>query len=402
MSQPLRVRSAAIHPLAMPMRLRFEHAAAARDVADPVVLRLTAEAPFAEHAGCGETLARDYVTGERTETVIDDLTRRFIPRLIDFRPTSFAQALEFLESVPLSIEGRIVTAARAAFELAIIDLAGRAFGCRAAELAGWLDLPGLKATGRRDSPRYSGIVVGRGIRKLSWLLRAQRWYGLRDFKIKVATPGWEERLATAHRVLRRAIGRGRATLRADANGAWTLDEALAALPTLARHGVCGLEQPLSKADDVHLAQLADAARSERIDLIADESLVTPADAERLVRTCGVRVLNIRLAKVGGLIPALRMADFALRSSADVQLGCLVGETSILTAAGAAFLELCPRVRFAEGAFGRLLLRGDVTGRPIRFGRCGRIRSQRGTGLGVDVAQPFLERWSARPGTWLNL
>ena len=87
----------------------------------------------------------------------------------------------------------------------------------------------------------------------------------------------------------------------------------------------------------------------------------------------MRVFNIRLAKNGGLLPALRIARLALSAGVNVQLGCLVGETSILSAAAVGFLETCPAVRFVEGAFGKLLLREDVVRRPIRFGRRGRSR-----------------------------
>jgi muconate cycloisomerase len=131
-------------------------------------------------------------------------------------------------------------------------------------------------------------------------------------------------------------------------------------------------------------------------------LVTLADAQRLLAGGGVQVLNIRIAKNGGLMPALRMARMALAVGRDVQLGCLVGETSILTAAGIAFLEACPRVRFVEGAYGRFLLRGDVTRRPIRFRRAGRINPRSGFGLGIDVAEATLRKWSPQAPATLHL
>jgi len=393
MSAPLRIRSLEIFPLAIPMRVRFEHAAATRSTADPVVLRLQAEAPYAGEYGHGETLARRYVTGETDATVIDDIIHLFIPHLLEFRPRSFAEAVEFVHELPSLVEGRLVNAARCAVELAVLDLAGRVFGRRLAAVSGWLDLPGFGPPGCIKQARYSGVVVGSTPGKLARFLRMQRCYGLRDFKIKVAVEGWEERLATAHRVLARGLDRGDVTLRADANGGWSLDEALAAAPTLERHGVCALEQPLSTNDDDRLPELA---RATTCDLIADESLLTLEDADELIAAGGVRVLNIRLAKVGGLLPALRIARRALAAGLDVQLGCLVGETSILTAAGAAFLEVCPSVRFVEGAFGRFLLRKDVTWEPLRFGRGGRFKPPSGDGLGLKVSERALRRVATTP------
>jgi hypothetical protein len=80
----------------------------------------------------------------------------------------------------------------------------------------------------------------------------------------------------------------------------------------------------------------------------------------------------------------------------VQLGCLVGETSILSAAGLAFLEACPRVRFVEGAFARFLLRADVARRPIRFAFGGRARARPGVGWAIDVDTEALSRLATAP------
>jgi hypothetical protein len=63
---------------------------------------------------------------------------------------------------------------------------------------------------------------------------------------------------------------------------------------------------------------------------------------------------------------------------------MVGETSILSAAGRRFLEIVPGVIFAEGWFGSFLLRADVTRRPLRFGYGGRGRELPAAGLGVEV------------------
>jgi L-alanine-DL-glutamate epimerase-like enolase superfamily enzyme len=399
MKPALRVRAVEIHRLAIPMRLAFEHAAATRSLADPLVVCLSGEAPYAGHAGYGETLARPYVTGESAETVVQDIEQVLVPRLVEFRAESFAQAVEFSDSLPTQVDGRLIHAARTAVELAVLDLAGRVFRRRVAEVAGWLDLRGFASPGCLGAVRYSGVVVGRTRARLTWLLRAQRCYGLRDFKIKVAVDGWQRRLEWAHSVLRDALRCGRATLRADANGGWSLSEARRALPALEACGVGALEQPLAPADD---GQLAELARPQGCELIADESLVTLADAQRLIEQGAVRVFNVRLAKVGGLLPALRMAHLALSAGRDVQLGCLVGETSLLSAAGAAFLEVCPRVRFAEGAFGGWLLRDEVTREPVRFGYGGRLARRAGAGLGVGVDTAALRRLAAAPAKGIPL
>ncbi|MCG3126882.1 MAG: N-succinyl-L-Arg/Lys racemase [Phycisphaerae bacterium] len=387
MSAPLRIRQLHILPLQIEMRFRFEHAQAARTTADPIVVRLAAGAPYAHIAGYGETLARPYVTGETRESVLEDLAAVFAPRLAEFAPATLADALEFIDALPVvDASARVVNAARAAVELALIDLVGKVFRRRASDIAGWMGLPGFGDPGSLQAARYSGIVVGRSPAKLAWGLRLQRCFGLRDFKIKVAVEGWQERLRRTYRVLRGALRRG-VTLRADANGGWDYEHACDALPLLERFGVCALEQPLREADDTLLPDLASRTSCA---LIVDESLLTLEDGRRLADGMGVRVFNIRIAKNGGLMPSLRLARLALSAGLDVQLGCLVGETSILSAAGVAFLTACPRVRFVEGAFGRLLLRHDVAHHALQFRWRGRPPRTCGFGLGVAVDDDALE------------
>lgn len=381
------------------MRITFEHAAASRSTADPVLLRLTAAHPFAEHVGYGETLARPYVTGESVETVLRDVEQIYAPLLPAFRPTNFAEALEFIEELPFEDDGRLTTAARAAVELALIDLAGQVFRRRAADVAGWLELPGFGEPGSLPQARYSGIVVGKTRKKIRRMLWLQRLLGLVDFKIKVATEGWEERLAWAYEYLKGPLAAGKVTLRADANGVWQLSEAHDAVDLLGPMGVSVLEQPMPESLDEDLPWLAEHTH---LHLMADESLVTLEDAKRLLESRATRVLNIRLAKVGGLLPALRMARMAYHYKADVQLGCLVGETSLLSAAGIAFLEMCPRIRFVEGSFGNYLARGDVTRKRIQFGYRGKITRLRGFGLGVNVNERAVERWAAERPTIIKL
>lgn len=372
------------------MRLRFEHAAASRTVADPVLVEVAGRAPYAQHVGTGETLARTYVTGETTDSVVRDIRELFAPRLVEFRPTSFPDALEFIEALPGSDEGRIVNAARCGVELALLDLAGRAFNRSAADVAGWLGLGGFGPPGCIATARYSGIVLGKSPGKIAHFLRLQRCYGLRDFKIKVAIDGWQEHLAAAHRFLGPAIARNLVTLRADANGGWSREQAEAAIPWLEKCSVVALEQPLPDSMDDQLPALA-AQTGCRI--VADESMLTLADARRLIQTGAAEVLNIRLAKNGGLLPSLRIAHLALSRGAELQLGCLVGETSILTAAGTAFLRCCPQARYVEGAFGRILLKDDVVDRTIHIRPGGRVRPPTGHGLGISVLPAAIARLS---------
>lgn len=391
-NEPLRIRELRVTPLAIPMRFAFEHAAATRQVADPVVVQLIAAAPYAEHSGFGETLARLYVTGESITTVLRDI-ETLAAALERFAPTSFTEAIAWLDELPFVIEGRVITAARTALELALIDLAGHAFGRQATDLAGWLDLPGFGAPGALREVRVSGFALGKSARSAKRLMTLQRCAGLRDFKLKVATEGWEQRLRWTAEALGAPLRRGACTLRVDANGAWGLSEAHEALELLERHHVSILEQPLSEANDPDLDWLAEQSS---VAISVDESLILEQDAERLIASGGVQVYNIRLAKHGGLIPSLRIARQVIAAGRDVQLGCLVGESSILSAAEHAFLSICPRVRCIETTYQRWLLKQDVARRGPDIGLGGRLRPRKGFGLGVDVSAERVNALAAEP------
>jgi L-Ala-D/L-Glu epimerase len=96
-----------------------------------------------------------------------------------------------------------------------------------------------------------------------------------------------------------------------------------------------------------------------------------------------------------------------RSSLDagllLQVGCQVGESSLLSAAHLALLSalgpLRPGVRYAEGCFGRHLLREDPVSPLVQFGYGGRPpRRPPGAGLGVQVDPVLLQRWTVDQAT----
>jgi L-Ala-D/L-Glu epimerase len=80
------------------------------------------------------------------------------------------------------------------------------------------------------------------------------------------------------------------------------------------------------------------------------------------------------------------------------VGCQVGESSLLSAAHLTLLSalapMRPGVRYAEGCFGRHLLREDPASPLVQFGFGGRPPSRpAGAGLGVRIDQAMLERWA---------
>jgi len=376
---PPRPRTLEVWTYEIPMRIRFEHARAARDTSTGLLVRLTLSDGS---AGWGEGIPRDYVTGETVDGAVGVIRRHYADRLASDAP---------LATVPLEEDGAVHNAAWCACELAYLDALGWSRRQRVADmLAGQV---GLKP--HRLLRRVSAVLGSRPVDRIRRALRLMRALSFRDYKLKVGPDpdGDEANLAEVNRQLgrglRRRRGPTRRTLRVDANGAWDLEEAVRRAEMLARYHVLAVEQPLAKGREDALAELR---RRTRVPIMLDESLLTLEGAERLVAGGQVDLFNIRISKNGGLVRSLRMAELAHRTGLDFQLGCMVGETGVLTAAGRVFLELVGRrVRFSEGSYGRFLLRADVTRERLSFGYGGFVRAMTGPGLGVHVSMRKVRR-----------
>ena len=85
-----------------------------------------------------------------------------------------------------------------------------------------------------------------------------------------------------------------------------------------------------------------------------------------------RAVNIRVAKNGGLLNALKLCEEAVKEGLGVQLGCLVGESSVLAYAGLHLAALCDRFRHYEGCFGTYLIKWDVIQPSLTFSRKGSV------------------------------
>jgi L-alanine-DL-glutamate epimerase-like enolase superfamily enzyme len=136
-------------------------------------------------------------------------------------------------------------------------------------------------------------------------------------------------------------------LMVDVNEAWSLDEALEALPQLRELGVEYCEQPLPAGDSGG----PELKEHSPLPIFVDEDCHVAAD----VPACAERAhgVNIKLAKSGGIREAVRIAHVARALGLGVMLGCM-NESGLAVSAGAQIASLCDHVDLD----GNLLLRHD--------------------------------------------
>jgi len=177
--------------------------------------------------------------------------------------------------------------------------------------------------------------------------------------------------------------------------AWTVEEALTAIRELRTVGIESYEQPIAANDIAGLSRLV---RESSAGILVDEGLTDRKSLQTLITHRACTAVNVRISKCGGLVAAYARCREALDAGLTLQVGCQVGESSLLSAAHvillAALAPLEPGVRYAEGCFGRHLLREDPASPSVQFRYGGRPPVLRaGPGLGVDISQATLERWA---------
>lgn len=118
-----------------------------------------------------------------------------------------------------------------------------------------------------------------------------------------------------------------AILRVDANAGWSAEEAVLRVRQIERFGLEMVEQPVVKHD---IAGMGYVQAHTDLPVVADESVQSLADVEALA-AAGVQGINLKLQKLGGLGPGLRILRRARELGLRVLLGCMI-ETSLGTTA----------------------------------------------------------------------
>jgi muconate cycloisomerase len=164
------------------------------------------------------------------------------------------------------------------------------------------------------------------------------------------------------------------------------------MQSLLKYNVTSLEQPVPHTDVAGLRQV----RSElNLPIMLDESLCCREDAERAIAGGWCDLFNIRLSKCGGLFRSVQLAAIARQQGLGFQLGCQVGETGILSAAGRHFACNIDNIRYLEGSFDRFLVRDALTEQDLTFQYGGRGKRLSGLGLGVDVNECRIRQLAVR-------
>ena len=358
-----------LYLLQIQLCMPIKHYLADRTHSENLVVKVVTDAGV---VGFGEGIARQYVTGEVMEASLRFLQDHLLPQLNGFHPSGPSDLIEALAEL-LSEDNRAqAPAACCALELAILDAAGKTWSQSVTQMLGGGDQPLI----------YSAVIPMMSPPSFHRLLHLIRDMEMSFVKIKVGNKRDTEVLSLAREILGHEVD-----LRVDANGAWSSEEAQKRIEAMMAYGISAVEQPVPKEDIQGLKRLSEQVE---IPIIADESLCLERDAENLASQDACQVFNLRLSKCGGILAANRLYEIGRKKAIAAQLGCQVGETGILSAAGRQ-LASSRKLLYLEGSYSSYLLQDDIVNEPVEFGPGGVAQPLAGHGLGVSVNEETLQR-----------
>ena len=316
--------------------------------------------------GWGEVTASPDWSGETSLGAKALIDRHLAPKLIGEDPRRIRHCMNCLAKTFAN------PFAKAGLELALFDLFGKA------HQAPLHDLLGGAVREEQIPLRFPIMPVGPAAS--ADCARRMVAEGFQTIKLKVGHDPLHVDLERLRQV-RDAIG-PQIRLTVDANGGWSVNEAIQAAPQLQELGVVFIEQPVHRLD---LDALAEVRRRVALPIMADESVFTVQDALRCIEKRAADIISIYPGKNGGFLPMLTIA--ALAEAAGVH--CAIGSNLEWDIGSAAMAHACHAIpnlcveRYAADIIGPFFHVERSIREPL-IQRAASVRVPHGPGLGVDV------------------
>lgn len=293
----MKIQEIAIGTIRIPLVTPFRTALRTVDSINDLIVKITADDGS---VGFGEAPPTAVITGDTKESIEAAIRGYLAPAVVGME-------LQDLDEMMRRMEKAIAknTSAKAAMDIALYDLYAKMLGkplyrVLAEESSNEACTQNAFCTGAELETDIT-ISVDETEKMVSDSLRAVA-DGFGILKVKVGKGG--EKDVERVRAIRQAVGPD-VILRIDANQGWTKEEAIATIRAMedANLGIELVEQPVSYHDFHGLQSVTKAVDTP---ILADESVFSYEDAQRIIEEHAADLINIKLMKTGGIHQALRI------------------------------------------------------------------------------------------------
>jgi o-succinylbenzoate synthase len=259
--------------------------------------------------GIGECSAFPMIAGE-TQATCYEMAKDFAALWKNKDPLEIESRMQELD---LFTAGNYT--AKSAFDMALFDIASKN-----------AQMPLYQFLGGQNKRIETDLTIGIDTpEKMAATAREFQQNGVHIIKVKLGKKVSED--IQRIKEIREAIGYA-IKIRIDANQGWSFNDAEIALTELSSYQIEFCEQPMRKWNDELLPQLMAISP---IPIMADESVFTHHDAERLIRHKACTYINIKFAKSGGILEATKINQIAEANGIACMLGGMLESRLALTA-----------------------------------------------------------------------
>lgn len=347
-------------PLAVSFKEVFRFGTTDRTTSPNVLVRIESDEGI---VGWGEACPVPAFTSETQASVVELVEARVAPTLIGRDPLARAPRLADLATVL-----RFAPFTTAAVDTALLDLAGRALGVPVSTLLGGAFRERIEVHGSVGWDEDPGRMVETALEQRA----TYRWLKL------YAGRGEIDADLDRLQAVRDAVGPD-TRLMVDINGMWTPSDVVRALQRAPEVGLELLEQPLPPGAE---PAMRDLVARMAIDVAADESVRSVADAAIVARDRTATVINVGASKIGGPTAAFAAARIAAANGLGVMVGSVI-ELGVATAMGLHLAAALPELAYPSYLMGPLKYREQVTTEQVQVVD-GCVAVPSGPGLGVEV------------------
>ncbi|KAB8033261.1 dipeptide epimerase [Fluviispira multicolorata] len=299
-----------IGKIKIPLKRPFKTALRTVYFAEDIIVKLLTRSGLVGYGSAAPTLA---ITGESSDSIISCLVNNLKPKII-------GADLSNLEKVMNDLHSSFVnnTSALAAVDMAFYDL-----------LAQSLNLPLYKYLGGYHNLVFTDLTISANspeVMVADSLIALDE--GFQDLKLKLGlNPSLDFVRVQA---VRTAVG-NKVKISLDANQAWGAKEAVRIIRRFEKLNlnIEFVEQPVKAKK---LSDLRYVTQNVETDILADESVFSPYDALQLIHHKACDLLNIKLAKAGGIFNATKILNIAEAAGVECIVGCMLESQISVTAA----------------------------------------------------------------------